>query len=54
MYDNTFFPQKCEILTNLCPFLAFKAVNIFVGDICMPNLKKHACNYLVNVKKVDK
>ena len=37
--DNTFFPQKSEILTNIGPFLAFKVVIILLGGICMPNLK---------------
>ena len=39
--DNTFFPQMGEILTNLGLLLAFKAVDIFFGGICTPNLKKH-------------
>ena len=39
MCDNTFSPQKCEVLTNLGLFWAFKAVNIPLGGIWMPNLK---------------
>ena len=52
--DKTFFPQKGEILTNLGLLLAFKAVDIFLGGICMPNLKKHTWNHKVNVRKVGK
>ena len=48
--DNTFFPQKCEILMNLSLFLAFKAVNILLGGICTPHLKMYTKNQLVKVK----
>ena len=52
--DNTFSPRKCEILTNLGLFLAFKAVNILLGGICMPNQKIDTKRHLVKVQKVAK
>ena len=54
MCDDKFFPQKGEILTNLGLFLAFKAVNILLGGICMPNLKIYTERQLVKVKKLQK